>query len=100
MIKERTQAKYMTVLEDMYKSSRFSCTGMSKKHGIGYDLFTATKELGYITKIDSTAKYKWAVNRPTRRHLNRVTMVLNTRRAPKKKKTIVKLLWGLITYEK
>ena len=100
MIKQRTQAKYMTVLNDMYTMSRFSCTGMARKHGVGYDLFKATKELGYITKIDRTAKYKWSANRPTQRHLNRVTMVLNTMRVPKKKKTIVKLFWGLITYEK
>ena len=99
MIKERTQAKYMTVLEDMYKLNRFSCPNMSRKHGVSHNLFKATKELGYIIKIDNTAKYRWAVKRPTRRHLNRVTMVLNTMSVPKKKKTIVKLLWGLITYE-
>lgn len=90
----------MTVLEDMYRLNRFSCTAMSRKHGVSNNLFKAAKELGYIVRIDSTAKYRWAVNKPTRRHLNRVSMVLNEMVIPKKKKTIVKLFWGLITYEK
>ena len=91
----------MTVLEDMYKLNRFSCPTMSKKHGVSHNLFKAAKELGYITKIENTAKYKWSANRPTRRHLNRLTVLLNGMVVPKKKKTtIVKLFWGLITYEK
>ena len=74
---------------------------MSRKHEVGYDLFKATKELGYIVKVDGTAKYKWVKNKPTKLHLNRIILLLNnSRESSKRKKRVIKLFWGLITYEK
>jgi hypothetical protein len=73
---------------------------MTRKHGVSHNLFKVAKELGYIVKIESTSKYRWAVKKPNKRHLNRVIMMLNSMAVPKKKKMIVKLFWGLITYEK
>lgn len=102
MMNERMQTKYMTVLEDMYVSGKFKLNDIRVKHRVDTRLFAAAKRAGFIVKREDG--YTWESGAPTKRHLNRIkvelmTIQLKTKRQPRKK-TIVKLLWGLITYEK
>lgn len=104
MMNERLQAKYMTVLEDMYVSGNFKLNDIRVKHKVDTRLFAAAKTAGFIVKRRNG--YTWDSGAPTKRHLNRIkvelmTIKLKTKRQPSpSKKTIVKLFWGLITYEK
>lgn len=87
------QTKYMTVLEDMYLSDSFKLHEMRAKHRVSQYLITICVKLGYIEKTKGT-RYRWAKGLPTKRHLSRIKQELD-----KPKKRVVKLLWGLITYE-
>jgi hypothetical protein len=93
MMKERMQTKYMTVLEDMYLSDEFKLHEMRAKHRVSARLISICVKLGYVQKTRGTW-YKWSKGLPSKRHLSRIKQELDT---PKKR--VVKLLWGLITYE-
>jgi hypothetical protein len=93
MMKERMQTKYMTVLEDMYLSDEFKLHEMRAKHRVSARLISICVKLGYVQKTKGTW-YKWSKGLPSKRHLSRIKQELDT---PKKR--VVKLLWGLITYE-
>lgn len=104
---ERMQAKYMTVLEDMYVRDTFKLNEIRVKHKVDTRLFVAAKKAGFISKERNG--YKWCSSAPTKRHLNRIKVELmsiylkkSNKRQPKPapSKTIIKLFWGLITYEK
>lgn len=104
MMNERLQAKYMTVLEDMYVSGNFKLNDIRVKHKVDTRLFAAAKTAGFIVKRRNG--YTWESGAPTKRHLNRIKvelMTLQLKKSSKRqpsKKTIVKLFWGLISYEK
>lgn len=107
MMNERLQAKYMTVLEDMYVTDNFTLVEIRNKHRINQYFLIVVKKLGYVKKIDGKKLYTWCSGAPTKRHMNRIKSELMTLELKKKKKitprsskTIVKLFWGLITYEK
>ena len=93
MMNERMQTKYMTVLEDMYLSDGFKLHEMRAKHRVSARLISICVKLGYVQKTKGTW-YKWSKGLPSKRHLIRIKQELDT---PKKR--VVKLLWGLITYE-
>lgn len=107
---KRMQTKYMTVLEDMYVRDSYTLAEIREKHRISQYFLIVVKKLGYVKKIDGKRQYTWNSGSPTRRHLNRIKTELMTiqlkkvsKRQPKAeppRKTIVKLFWGLITYEK
>lgn len=103
---ERMQAKYMTVLEDMYVRDSYTLAEIRDKHRINQYFLIAAKKLGYVKKIKGKKLYTWDSGAPTKRHLNRIKVELMTIRFKTKRqpspsnKTIVKLFWGLITYEK
>ena len=107
---QRLQAKYMTVLEDMYVRDSYTLADIRDKHRISQYFLIAVKRLGYVKKVDGKRLYTWNSGSPTKRHLNRIKTELMTiqlkkvsKRQPKAeppRKTIVKLFWGLITYEK
>jgi hypothetical protein len=93
MMNQRLQTKYMTVLEDMYLSDEFKLHEMRAKHRVSARLISICVKLGYVQKTKGTW-YKWSKGLPSKRHLSRIKQELDT---PKKR--VVKLLWGLITYE-
>jgi hypothetical protein len=96
MMNERMQTKYMTVLEDMYLSDGFKLQEMRSKHRVSQYLITICVKLGYIEKTKGT-RYRWVKGLPSKRHLSRIKNELEAMQKPKKR--LVKLLWGLITYE-
>lgn len=110
MMNERLQAKYMTVLEDMYITDKFTLVEMRSKHNVSQLFIIVVKKLGYIQKNDGKKLYSWKSGTPTKRHLNRIKselMSIHLNKASKRqpkveppRKTIVKLFWGLVTYEK
>jgi hypothetical protein len=110
MMNQRLQAKYMTVLEDMYVRDSYTLADIRDKHRINQYFLIAVKKLGYVKKVEGKRLYTWNSGSPTKRHLNRIKTELMTiqlkkvsKRQPKAeppRKTIVKLFWGLITYEK
>jgi hypothetical protein len=105
MMNERMQTKYMTVLEDMYVRKSFTLVEMREKHRVQQNFFIVVKRLGYIKKVDGKRRYIWNSGTPTKRHLNRVKnamVTLHVTREVKQQqpsKRVVKILWGLITYE-
>jgi hypothetical protein len=96
MMNERMQTKYMTVLEDMYLSDGFKLQEMRAKHRVSQYLITICVKLGYVQKTKGTW-YKWTKGLPSKRHLSRIKQEFESMQKPKKR--VVKLLWGLITYE-
>ena len=98
----------MTVLEDMYVTDKFTLVDMRNKHKVSQYFIIVVKKLGYIQKIDGKKLYTWSSGTPTKRHMNRIKVELMTVMLKKKKtpprtetsKTVIKLFWGLITYEK
>jgi hypothetical protein len=106
MMNERLQAKYMTVLEDMYVTEKFTLVEMRSKHKVSQYFIIIVKKLGYIQKINGKKFYTWCSGTPTKRHLNRIKVELMTvmlkkkKTTPRQEKTVIKLFWGLITYEK
>ena len=106
MMNERLQAKYMTVLEDMYVRDSYTLAEIRDKHRINQYFLIVVKRLGYVKKVDGKRLYSWCSGAPSKRHMNRIKSELMTLKLNKKKprkkvsKTIVKLFWGLITYEK
>lgn len=104
MMNERLQAKYMTVLNDMYTRDSYTLAEIRDKHRINQYFLIVVKRLGYVKKVDGKRLYAWCSGAPTKRHMNRIkTELMMLKKAPKKqprRKTIVKLFWGLITYEK
>jgi hypothetical protein len=98
MMNERMQTKYMTVLEDMYLSPKFKLQQMRSKHMVSQYLITICVKLGYIEKTKGTW-YRWVKGVPTMRHIRRIKTELEAMNVKKPKKRVVKLLWGLITYE-
>jgi len=93
MMNERMQTKYMTVLEDMYLSDEFKLHEMRAKHRVSSRMISICVKIGYVQKVQGTW-YKWTKGLPSKRHLSRIKKELDT---PKKR--VIKLLWGLITYE-
>ena len=97
------QTKYMTVLEDMYVRDSYTLAEIREKHRISQYFLIVVKKLGYVKKIDGKRQYTWNSGSPTRRHLNRIKAELMTKVSKRQpitpKKTIVKLFWGLISYE-
>ena len=106
MMNKRLQAKYMTVLEDMYVRDSYTLAEIREKHRISQYFLIVVKKLGYVKKIDGKRQYTWNSGSPTKRHLNRIKVELMTvmlkkkKTTPRPEKTVIKLFWGLITYEK
>jgi hypothetical protein len=106
MMNKRMQTKYMTVLEDMYVRDSYTLAEIREKHRISQYFLIVVKKLGYVKKIDGKRQYTWNSGSPTKRHLNRIKVELMTvmlkkkKTPPRQEKTVIKLFWGLITYEK
>ena len=96
MMNQRMQTKYMTVLEDMYLSPKFKLQKMREKHSVSQYLITICVRLGYIKKTTGTW-YKWTSGVPKKTHLTRIKNEFAAMKKPKK--IVVKILWGLISYE-
>ena len=96
----------MTVLEDMYVRDSYTLAEIREKHRISQYFLIVVKKLGYVKKIDGKRQYTWNSGSPTKRHLNRIKVELMTvmlkkkKTPPRQEKTVIKLFWGLITYEK